>query len=270
MSEPQSGLRELVSFVREQAIKDLEPKFVGIPGGPPHVQFERTPTGLVPIKVEPHPRSIQLARITDLVELAKAPPKDLPGGWDGHAAIFLETERVTLVFDMRNRRERAHVELAFSDEMAFFQERCDAPAISIDNLRTAMRLVLTKCGISPVLIEQVSKLEINTQGSFAKQVGRGTESMGQSINQAVASAVTLPDERQTFQVRVYENEDLDIRFPLECILDPDAAHRQWILKPIADSMSELYRSTMDVIEVGRLRKELHETGIPIYRGSVLV
>jgi len=157
------------------------------------------------------------------------------------------------------------VKLDWSDEAEFFAARNKDPAISPEELRGALRFILGKTNYDPNLVAQVSNINFNAVTNAGVALDRSKESLGNSIQrEAQATTYGLPNEKQTFSVRLYRNPDLDVRYPLECILDPDVAKRQWRLKPLDfDDFVEL--SVANVLN--RIEDGLEGAGVDVFEGE---
>jgi hypothetical protein len=65
---------------------------------------------------------------------------------------------------------------------------------------------------------------------------------------------------------MYKNADLDVRFGIQCALDPDAASRRWFLQPLDDSLIDFKQSNADLIR-GRLEAGLKDAGVRVFQGA---
>jgi hypothetical protein len=257
-------LKELYDAVVNRTTEVTKGEFVKRPGDPPHVIHVRTAAGFTRQEVDPPVRQVALARLDDLISLAK---KHFDSTLDpARMAVFFEDSMVQLIFDTITGYERATLHMAVSIEHRFFLNRIAGPSIPVKDLRRALRFDLTKCFDNELLIQQVSSLEITENGQTQVSAGRGSESLGKSVLSEARAAAGMPNERQTFNVRRYSNPDLDFRFPVECLLDPDTANAQWILAPRQDSFLKYCQDSLNVIE-HRLRVGLEGMPIPIYQGS---
>jgi|GEM_PF-3172433 len=258
-------LKEAIEFCQEKATQWLTPEIIEIPGEPKHVRWKREGGVMQRIELAPPHRILSLTRLDDLIQLAQG-HFDATVSADRRMAVFFNHESIRLIFDTGTGYEWASVRLVPSKEYRFFRSRQTEPLISVEALRLALRVDLSKCFTNKELIDQVSKIEAYTKGDSSVEYGRGKESLGKSIHEAVASESNLPNEHQAFQVRCWANTDLDFRLTLDCVLDPNIKTLQWFLKPLEASYDDLIQSSLNVVE-SRLLEGLKDTGIPIYQGS---
>jgi hypothetical protein len=64
---------------------------------------------------------------------------------------------------------------------------------------------------------------------------------------------------------MWDNPELDIRFPIECYLDPDPSSQRWICYPIRESIHEFEFKNLEVL-ASRIGKEAK--GVPIVQGDL--
>ncbi len=252
----------------EQLVKEgLKPVFTRIVGDPAHVAYLYDPKGnkMERVELTPGKRSLVLANVADLIALGKT-HFDATVRESARMLCFYNDENVTLVWDHVNGRESAVVPLATTEEYDFFEKQRTSPLIEVAELRHWLRVKLRKTFSSPDLVEQVSKLAFVDQNTGQVAVNRGKESMGQSINQQVQEPDNLPDAFQTFTVRKYANPDMDIRFPVQCVLDPDTKTRRWYLQPTEDSWIDFDAAHAKVIG-DQLRSAFKGTGVDVYEGT---
>jgi hypothetical protein len=78
--------------------------------------------------------------------------------------------------------------------------------------------------------------------------------------------VGMPDELQTFNVRMFNNPDLNHRFPIRCVLDPDLTTYQWSLKPQKTIFTDFVDKNMTLIRK-RIVDSVSDANVAVYRGT---
>ena len=259
-------IKEAMQQVQEMAQKALRPEIKHLPGDPPHVVHITKPDGtLERVELTPGYRDLIISRIDDLIAIGKAHFDDKIKTKQ-RLLITYNKDRVTLIFDHSTGHEKAFIPLISSEEYKFFCERRNQPLIDVNDLRMALRIDLRKTYKDAKLIDQISKLDFNNLDRSSTSAERGRESMGRSIEQQVATPEDLPDPYQVFSIRKYTNPDLDVRFDLQCALDPDVNSRRWFLKPIEDSFIEFDSKVADLIG-NKLRTEFKDSEVTVYEGT---
>lgn len=240
----EEGISKIARLVENQH----EATVITIPGESPHVVRLQLRDGSIDtIELKPPDRRIWMTSIDDLVDLAvqhfDASVKDN----DRQLITFTQNE-IVLHFDYTLGRECAYLPLTPTKEFTFF-ESCHRGngQLEVKQLRTALRYDLRKCFDDPNLVAQVSSLSTTGLDNKQANADRGRESLGRQISAQVDNPDKMPDELQEFAVRRYSNPELDVRYQLQCILDPDAATSRWILKPIEDSYTAFIDKTMELV-----------------------
>lgn len=259
-------IQEAMIWIEAVTKKALTRGFKRRPGDPPHVVFTENVDGSLEVgEVVPGYREIAVGRIDQLIAMARS-HFDYNVKTDNRQLITYNPSRIELVFDYTTGRERAYVSLEQSEEHQFFDRRRNNPAIEVSDLRKALRMELSETFSSVALVDQISALTFNNQNRTSIQAGRERESLGRSVEMTVDHPANLPDPFQVFQVRKYTNPDLDVRYPLTCLLDPDQETKRWSLQPFSHSWLAYESMVMDLIGQ-RLREELDGSGITIIEGQ---
>lgn len=259
-------LKEAIDRIVNLGQSALMPTIINVPGSPPHVQWYTDGDGqLKRLDVPPPSRFVRLSRLDDLIALGQE-HFDAEVGGQKRMTCFYNREQVRLVWDHANGREGARMSLVLTDEYKFFLDAFGSPLMDVKSLRHALRFKLRKTFDSPDLVAQVSSLDFATAARQSAAADRGKESFSRDVQQAVMDDTKLPHEHQTFNVRAFSNPDLDMRFPIECILDPDPASARWMLKPLEDSLIEFEANTLGVIGK-RLREGFKDTPVRVFEGS---
>lgn len=257
-------IKEAIEFIREKTLADRRPEFIRRPGDPPQIVMLVDGSGAVTKQIiEPPNLRHRMERIDDLMKYA-VERADCERNND--PAVFYDAQNVTLVLNEPDGYNQVHVVLVKSPEYEFFTARVRQPEVGVKELRGALRYLLRRAFDDAKLVEQVSSLDISGNMNRQETVGRGKESIGQSILAEAKAAAGMPEERQVFRVRRWANADLDSRFDLEFILDPAVNGTSWLVIPQADSLYELEKLALDHIHA-RLMNGLEGTEIPIYRGT---
>ncbi len=259
-------LKEAIDFVLQQGRSQIEPKPFDLPGDPAHVRYVRDKDGaIVRMDCEPGVRGLVLERIEDLLSLAVA-HFDPEVADKKRMAVFYNTSRIDLVFDTSNGREHAVVHLPWTAEYRFFLARAKEPAISVQELRAALRFVLSETFRDDKLVEQVSKIDFSTFDRATMNLDRGKESLGAAIQRETSAPVGLPGERQTFNVRMFAVFDMTFRAPITCTIDPDLQGRRWQLIPNEASLIDFVEQQLTQLRQ-TLVTGLKDTKVPIYQGN---
>lgn len=259
-------IMEAMQWIEAVAKKALTRGFKRRPGDPPHVVFkEKVDGSLEQTTVVPGYREIAVGRIDHLIAMARSHfDHDIKTG--NRQLITYNSGRIELVFDYTTGRERAYVALEQTMEHQFFERRRHNPQIEVADFRKALRLELSETFDNPELINQVSALTFNHLSRMDVQAGRERESLGRSVELSVDQGIVAPDALQEFRVRKYTNPDINVRYPLVCVLDPDKETKRWSLQPREGSWLSYESMVMDLIG-SRLREDLKDTGITIIEGQ---
>lgn len=258
-------IKEAIDFVLGEGRKTVTPEFMQIKGDAPHVFYLRKADGSIErVETTLSPATATLETVSAFTRFID----DTHGGVGvfkvEKPAVFLTQGGALYVPDTQTGRTAAKLPLLASEEVGFFDARDKAPLVDPVELRYALRVTLCDAGVGPKLIEQVSKVDFAAATQANVSLDRGRESLGNAVQRQVQSAVGLPDEQQVFSVRMFANADMDFREPLRCLLDPEAASRRWLLKPLnlVEFKAKALKVVEDVIE-GQIDEDID---VPIYRG----
>lgn len=261
-------IAEAIDYVKKLAQEAVKPTVLHVPGDPEHVHYIVESDGsLTRHTSAEHPRFIKLENLSDLIAMGR-------DHFDGKVqdeskmVVFYWFDAVELVFNFTNGWERARVQFSLSQEYEWFQARLDTakPApLTPAEFRDALRTTLSKCLPDTKLIDQVSSLGAKTVEDGSTSTFRGRESLGVSIAREIHQPEKMPDERQVFQVRRYSNPELDFRFPIEFVLDPDLATKRWKVFVAEDILRKFSHDTLDSIGT-RLREGFKGTEIRVFAG----
>lgn len=234
-------LKEAIEKIRELANKRDTTEVIRLAGEPEHIAHIRTPgsTILETVELEAPNRHVNVHRLEDLTAMA-VDHFDPEINGSARLGVFYELEGVSLVFDTANGREQARINLPLSEEYMFFAARLRDPLLSVKELRLACKATLGAQGLpSEHFVEQVKRLDFrNTDGSSA-EAGRGASSWSGAVREEVENPGELPDEYVVFRPRIWQSEELNIRLPLSCFLEPDPGSRQWFLRPVEESWQQM-------------------------------
>ena len=238
-------IKEALEFLLDKGRNSRTPHLLDVPGDPTHIKRIIDADGKVQeITLDPGPRFINCKRLSDIIDLINA-NLDFT---KGPMFVCVCADRVDLVLDTKNGRERARLELLHTEELSFFRNRIEEPRIDPRDLRTALRYKLRDTmdeSSLAGLIEQISKYNLNIVSQENVSVDRGGESLGRQVQSEANAPVGMPQEIQRFLIRPWANHDLESRYPIECILDPDSSSKRWILYPIESSLIRFYKGAVD-------------------------
>ncbi len=253
---------ETVNRIAELGHFSEAPKIIQLPGDRPHISYHRLPNGeLQALHADPPHRSHKLDTIETLIDFVKANQR-LTSGDD---VVFYDSDNVEYVFD-QSGFERATVPLVPSEEYQFILQRLREPNVGVKDLskalRTTMRATLD-ADRRDELVRLVGKLNVKNETTGAAASARGRDTLGVSVDQQIESE--LPDEEQVFSVRRWANADLDIRNPIQVILDPSTTQPQWEMRPVQESV-EVFKH-LQLAHIGKLLHDgLMSTQVSIYQG----
>lgn len=218
---------------------------------------------LVKTVLEPPHRRIAIGSLEDIAELASSKS----GLGLSKPAIFYSETVVTLVFDTKSGYEIAQLPMATTAEYSWFKSRLSQPGVSVrqlvDDLQTTLCMTRGSGADSlRVLTEQVGRLSIGGTSNQSAQAGKGMESVSKSIMQQVASPESLPDELQTFGVRMFATRGAGWRHYVTCTLHPRVSDGTWSIKPIEQSWLEYHEENMKTL--GEL---LAKSNVPVFHGT---
>lgn len=261
-------ISEAIKTIQGLAQEAQTAKILPITGLPDHLYAVATPTGTIEIhELKPASRLVYLDLIDDLIAMGRKHFDDSINATGRMTCFYSETE-VRLVFDHTRGREAAVVKLQPTSEYEFFLRRTNTPLIEVKDLRQALRVQLRKCYSDSALIDQVSSLAFTNTDQGSVTADRGKESLGRALLQQVEKPDQLPDPYQEFAVRKYGNSDLDVRYGLQCLLDPDTATRRWLLQPLEDSWIQFNADNMELIG-NQLRNGFANTSVRVFQGLFL-
>lgn len=257
-------IREVVQYLYDKGFRAGAEQLVRFPDDPQHVMRFRDGAGtLQTLEAQPHPRRVILERLDDVIALVKKHFDDRVT--HARMAVFHDDRGVQVVFDTVHGREIAELVLTASAEDLAFRGFIAERKVPCMTLRNLLRYELRECHNDPRLEEQIAA--INTAGSNAAggTARRGSESLSSSVLSEAKVEGGLPNELQTFRVRRWANAELDVRFPVTVVLDPDAGTRSWIVHVIECSW-RVYLAESKLTVGDTLRRGLEGTGVPIYEG----
>ena len=250
-------LKEVFEAIFKKGDESKKPEVFPSLGEPAHIKrvmlADRT---LQIIEVEPGIRALGCYRLADIAS-------QLQGRLASERMILtVSFAGVRLFFDTTNGRESILLLLNKTQEMDFIHARQATPEISVDAFRSALRYELTETMLEERLSQltrQVSNLRFAAEKDEGRNLDRASESMGASVNTKAEGTEGMPDERQRFMIRPWRTDDLDFRYPIECILDPDTAQMRWRLVPLEHSLVEFEKLCLDEI-LQRLEPETSKLG----------
>ena len=259
-------LQEAIAHVHELGKRGREPKFIDVPGAPPHHKYFVDKDGEVKeVRIPPGNRRMVVRRFDDLVKLAQSHFDDNVRN-AGRTLVTYNAGGIWLTFNYENGREAAILPLKPTAEYLFFEGAMKEPYFEVDALRTTLRFDIRKTFQNNKLIEQVSKIVFEKNQSSGVELASGKESLGSSVLEQVDQTVDLPNVKQVFNVCRWWHPDFNFRMNLECVLEPEVRGRVWMLRPYTDAWAEFNIQTLK--KVGeKLREKLEET-VPVIEGDI--
>lgn len=259
-------IREAVQYLLEQGRAEAGRRVLRLEGDPPHITRWVDGEGeMQRIEVDPPPREVRLGRLADVVDLVKK-HFDVQVSDEQAMAVFYGPEAVQVVFDTSTGREIAVLDLIPSAEDRTFRKFMVERKVPCLELRNLLRYELRECYRDERLEEQIAAINTaNATGNFGT-ARRGVESLSATVLAESKVEGGLPAETQIFQVRRWANAELDVRYPVQVVLDPDAQTRSWIVHVLESSWSSYLQESLDTVGV-TLRQKLEGTDVPIYQGS---
>ncbi len=224
-------------------------QIIKMEGDPGHVRRILKPGGKVELlEIHPANRKFNFLRVEDLIAQANK-PFDSRLASEAKKRLITVGKDVYLYFNTDNGGEWGRLDLRVSEEYNFFLKRVKDPMIAVADFRTALKYQLRSTFGNEELIEQIGDINFGNKADQSQTARRGEESLGTSVVAQAASSADkgLPDERITFSVRIWDNADLDIRFPIECHLDPDPTSQRWIVYPIRESIHQFEAQNLEVL-----------------------
>jgi hypothetical protein len=255
-------ITEAINKIEQLVCQSEKTELIRLPGDSEHVFYYKTSDGtLEQLTTDPLDRNIRLYRIEDLVHHAKN------HFYKSEMMIaFHDADEIRLIWNIDDGWESTYIKLEKSWEYLFFKNRLSDPLMEVKDLRQALRLDLRAASDNEALISQISVLGFKASNSTSIDIQKGKESFDRAIMDQVAVPGNLPDEIQTFNVRMYSNSDLSIRYPLQFFLEPDIATRRWFIKPLEDSWIDYQARNMQWIHDG-LCEGFKGTNVFVYEGS---
>lgn len=232
-------------------------------GDPNHIKRIFRPGGIMEVlESYPQNRRIRVLTVADLIAQANKPFDSRMASDAKKRLITVCSDNVYLFYNTEKGLEWAVLALVQSEEYGFFAERCSEPMIGVKEFRTALKYQIRSTFGEDTLIEQIGDIGFGNQAGNNQAASRGSESLGKSIVAEAnsESSAGLPDERMTFSVRMWQNADLDARFPIECQLDPDPQSQRWICYPNRDSMANFVSVNTDMV-AKRIAQEVKDVQI---------
>lgn len=252
----QEALKYLIGIGEDQAT----PEFCQRPGDPAHVFWTSEQGKLVKHEADAGYKQVIVGTIEDLA----AAFDSIPRNKEAVPVVLYNSSEIKLVFDTKaDGRNFAVMKLRESEQSMFFAERFKSPGIDPQTFRGALRFNLPDCPKDPALVDQISKLDVTRNGNSGVALERGRESIGNSITQSISPVVAMPNERQLFSVRRWR--EVDIKGEIECLLDPDVTHAQWILRPFQTSLDAYEQQTLAKLEK-LLSAAFSGLGVPVIQG----
>jgi hypothetical protein len=135
----------------------------------------------------------------------------------GEGALFYDEQRVTYVYSLDDRRDRATCDLKKSPQYLWLETAAAKPVVlsQRDFIRT-LRVLFRGCVGESNLLPLVRDLKFTGASEGAGNIQHGRESIGRSITNAVTGQSAIPEE-VALTVPVFENHPLRAR--ISCALE---------------------------------------------------
>jgi len=175
-----------------------------------------------------------------------------------NAAFFLSQEKLVLVKDVADRRERVYCNLELTDHA---QRLHRVTSYSQESFLQLLRFDFAE-RVDKVLIDKIKGIKFKASTEGESQVGHqgANASIGRSVQIEALVGGSIPD---TVIVRVKPYEALDFEEDVVCAVVINVEHRNFSLKPIGDEFEDCIRGALDTVAAMRI-----EGQPPLFFGSV--
>jgi hypothetical protein len=227
-------LKEFVQAIGEMAVKAKQPELIADPFNPRKAYLVHEGTFVEKNVASP----LLNSRVDTLDSLVSAIES-----FGDESSAWCNRERIEVVLDDVDRLERLHYPLHPSDQM---KAVCKLPR-QFDQRSLVLFLKRDLCGtIDPVVIAPFRQLDFSKRESAGGTVKHGDESLGRSIQAAVAQATEIP-EFLTLSVRVYSNPDIVCRANIILSVDIDVQRGMIGLTPLPDEITNAFLSAEEFV-----------------------
>lgn len=253
MSEALSvdAIREIERLVKASQ----PPPFVSRPGDPPHAVHQWDNAGGVYefTEVEPPPLAVQLDTPQSLIDFSNQ------YGDAEASVVYYGEDKITLVLDRENRRDRATCKLLKSPQFLWLLN--NKQAMNQASFVRLLRIDLQGCLLhGSELLATVRNLKWSGNSDASGNLQHAKESLGRAIEASVSGAGTIPEE-VTLQVPVFEN--FSFLVSIRCAVEVLVHEQQFRLTPYPLALRRGMDETMKA-----LLEELEAQPSPCFLGSV--
>jgi hypothetical protein len=234
-------LKEFIEAVAGLSVKAAGPhKLASVD---PRVEQYVLPTGeRLDLNVAPPLRNYTAMDLGTIVRLR------LDAADDASPEIWVGNDRVTLVLDRDDRRERAVYMLRFSDRFRSLMERLvtDGAAFTQAALVQFLRL---KLGLSETVVGRFRALQWSSGDDANATVQRGVDKLGASIRREVINAADVPEELHVTLSVLDGLVESEFQRTITLLVELDAAQRMIRLVPRPGDVTLAVDSTLIEIQL---------------------
>ena len=160
------------------------------------------------------------------------------------SAIFAQDTGLTLVYDLKDRRNTATLPLTYTDTFKMLMGTL--PLMTQKEFVRLLRITLRGClSHDSKLIEIVRNLKFTSAGEVNANLSHGNESLGKRISNQVMGTDAIPEEIAIF-VQVYE-ELPDYRNTIRCAIEIFPEENRFRLTPYPNEIVTAVRDAQDKI-----------------------
>lgn len=229
---------------------------VPIPGDPRTVLVSQSGKN-ERLAVPPPPRSHVVNTVDALIDAVKH------YGKPESTVVWHNADECWIMIDDDDRRDTVQLDLVLSDEYKRVQALASQPLLDQRQVLTLLRYDLRGCGVEG-LVPIFRRLDWKTGAQIAGEVQRGRETLGKTVEAAVAGVSDIPEEIP-LQLKVYSTPGIDVRVPVVLGLDPDPNLAKFSVKPLPDELTTALRVVQSILH-DALVESLDEK-IGVFNGS---
>jgi hypothetical protein len=247
-------LKELLDGLTELARTSMKPVVMSLPGDG-RKQLIATGDGMEIADIAPPVRSHTARSVGSLVEAVMKYKHD-------SASIWHNEEVIEAVLDDEDRRDRITMPLAVSDAWCALKNL----PVTVTQ-RDLISLLKFDLGVQQEIIAKFRNVTFSRQQSSQATLKTGDESLGRSVEQAVANVKDIPDVIPLL-CTIYRNPGLTCSVRVDLSVEIDIPNETFTLRPGPDALRLAMIETQRHIHEVLTEAVADQPGVTVFEGSV--
>lgn len=247
-------LEQAINAIAELAVEANKPTVINPGGDPRSVLLVKKDGTIEEFDVPPPLRSEKLASLSELAEFVK---KQMTNA----AIVFAAMDGVTALYDVKDRRERASLALAASDQWKLLSGAA-GKSYGQREFYALLRVGFDGCLPDDRLLALVKSIKWQTSDSGASAVSNASHTMGRQLVAEVTGIDAVPDE-VTLSVPVWDG--LTLREPVRCAIDVNPDTRTFQISPFAGQISQAQTAALVWLKEDLV--SALPSSVPVYLGK---